>query len=338
MGGPQRLRPDRVAFGQIGGRIKDQDLVALEPFADLHAVVAIDAGFHGDAVGNAVGYGPNRGGPQRVGRHQDRVVHMAHDDIHLRGHAEQQRRIVGQADAGAITLVDGIAHGRDLFTWPSMTRSGSVGGDQVCRPSFSRGAYLIDIGSHPQRRRLADPADRIACLHHGADFTLLAQHHAVHGRADHRVLVQLLRGRQCRRALIQFRQGPLIGLTAGHIALHQGAETVHFLLPEPQQGGLLLDPRLQGRMLQADQELALLHGCAFDAGQGFDTPGNRGADLDPGHRLDGARGIDGFYGRTAGGNRHRNRDRLMRQKPRADTGKGVNDQKGQREVMQSHGP
>ena len=50
----------------------------------------------------------------RVGGNQQRVGLLAGDDIGLHAHADAQRRVVGQRDADAVGLGDGIAHRRDL--------------------------------------------------------------------------------------------------------------------------------------------------------------------------------------------------------------------------------
>lgn len=232
-----------------------------------------------------------------AGRNQPGIGLFSGDDVDFRGHADQQRRVVGQADADAEGLVDRVALGGDVVDGTAKAAIGEgVGLDQHLLPRRHQGdVFLVHIGGDAQRPAFTDPEDGVLRFDHLARFAVAAQHHPVQGGDDQQIGAALTGGVDGGIGLIIFAFGLLRRFTRADAAIGQGLGPSQFLAPINRAGlkfvhlGAGLAVVETGQMLAALDHIALVH-------QHFgDAPGGHRADLGPVFRLDRTGGIDRFH-------------------------------------------
>ena len=109
-----------------------------------------------------------------IGRHQQRIVLLAGDDIGLDAHARLKRRIVRQRRLDAEGLRGHVAHRRDLADLALEAPVGKrIGAKQHDLPEpDARNVLFIDLGDHLQRRRHADAEQDLPGFGDFADFAV----------------------------------------------------------------------------------------------------------------------------------------------------------------------
>ena len=121
----------------------------------------------------------------RAGRHEQRVIGLAQDDVGLGRHADHQRRVLRQRDADPVGARDGVALRRDrLHRAAENLPRKRIGADQhLLAGTDLRDILLVDLGRDAQRRAARHPENRLVGTDDLSDFAVTADDPAV-GRRD----------------------------------------------------------------------------------------------------------------------------------------------------------